>query len=112
MKENSTRDSSVVPLGPKTRVDYQGLFHGTNFLTPYVIRYGELKQAGGRPAYYELSFGRGLGHGTLWGVTVRDQNGKRLANDPSRCFGSLEAAETYIRNLCTLWPHTVQRRFP
>jgi hypothetical protein len=108
MKENNTRDSSVVPLRSKTGVDYQGLFHGTNCLTPYVIRYGELKRAGGRPDHYELSFGPGLGNGTLWGVTVRDQNGKRLANDPSRCFGSLEDAETYIRNLCTFWPHTVK----
>lgn len=77
-------------------------------MTPHVLRYGELTLAGGRTAYYELSFGPGLGIGTLWGVTVRDQTGKRPATDSSRCFRSLESAETYIRNLGTSWPHTVQ----
>ncbi len=110
MNKNVTSDPVGLPSPPKTRADFKALFRGTNFMTPYVLRYGELTLAGGRTAYYELSFGPGLGKGTLWGVTVRDQNGKSLATDPSNCFASLETAETYIRSLDMLWVDVAQRR--
>lgn len=72
----------------------RGTFDGSNFMTPHVLSHHRV-----RGGYAELSRGHGLTHNTLFGVTVRRGGGGRLNPDPSRVFGSLESALTYIAGL-------------
>lgn len=61
-------------------------------LTPTSVRYGC------RHKYlYELSSGIGLNDEAIYGVTVLTENA--VTTDLSRCFSSIDDAESYITNL-------------
>lgn len=75
-----------------TSNDISKQFKGRNFMTPDVIRYGEINEH----AVYELSSGTGIFSADLFGVTV-----KGTGDDfgLSKCFETREEAEVYIKEL-------------
>jgi hypothetical protein len=64
-----------------------------NFLTPEIIRYGKKGEH-----LFEISTGRGLGSGHLYGVTVITVKGERC-HELSKCFDSLQEAHRYAKTL-------------
>lgn len=75
-----------------------GVFRGHNLMTPEFVGY-YLTTHNGRTAYVELSRGRGLAGGDLYGVTVRKADGGRFDPDPSTCYHSIRAAHRAIEEL-------------
>lgn len=70
-----------------------------NFMTPTIIRYGKISSN----VAYELSSGRGIGDGPLYGVTVvkydeRLHKAESLYN-LSKAFSTRSSAESYIKTL-------------
>ena len=76
----------------ETKLKIKRMFKGQNFITPYVIRYG---QAG--HYYYELSAGTWVHNTKIFGVTVKTIDGGDT--ELSKMCDSLEEAETYITEL-------------
>ena len=77
----------------------QGKFYHTNFMTPVVLAYYEL-----RVGHAELSEGRSIipGGGMLYGVTVDPDPGRPGDTENprlSRCFHSKRDALAHIRSL-------------
>lgn len=63
-----------------------------NFMTPSVLKYGKKGKM-----VWELSTGRGLGGGSIYGVTVIELPLTKR-HDLSECFASYDAAKAYIRS--------------
>lgn len=76
----------------------RGVFQGRNFMTPDVLSYYVTGHQG-RTAYVEVSEGRGMDGGRIFGVTVRQMDGARFDPDPSSLEHSLEAVLLRILRL-------------
>lgn len=65
-----------------------------NFMTPSIIKYGKAGRF-----VFELSTGRGLGDGAIYGVTVLEKTGGvyEKRHDMNQCFSSREEANDYIK---------------
>jgi len=76
----------------------QGVFQGSNFMTPNPLAYfaGTLD---GRRVYIELSDGTGIFTSKRYGVTFRYADGSKLDADfnPSDCFETRKEANQVIR---------------
>ena len=75
-----------------TLSEYRKIFPSKNFLTPTVIRYGEINNI-----FYELSEGNGISNERIWGVTIHDVLGNNTDRFESKAFSSLNEAEQYIK---------------
>ena len=74
----------------KFRFTFKG---APNFMTPDILDYGK---RGVR--LFEISTGRGLQGGPIYGVTVITVRGERR-HDLSQCFGTLADATAYTKSL-------------
>jgi len=74
----------------KFRVAYNGQ---PNFMTPEVLDYGKRGEH-----LFEISTGKGLGSGALYGVTVITVGGEKCF-ELSKCFNSIEDARAYTKTL-------------
>lgn len=78
----------------------QGVFRGSNFMTPDVIGYFRVSPYRRYSAVYvEFAKGRGFHGESIYGVSVRRANGEMIRDpDPSKLFHSMRAATEYIQN--------------
>jgi hypothetical protein len=69
-----------------------------NFITPGIVEYSSINEI----LIYELSFGYGLEHNKIWGLTVLETNqfnNSRRRFDLDKCFQSIKEARDFIKEL-------------
>ena len=71
-----------------------GVFKGSNFMTPKWLGYFMV-----RGGWAELSQGRGMEGEPIFGVTVRDSNGRDLEPKASRLCFSRREATAYLEEI-------------
>jgi len=76
------------------KVALRGVFRGSNFMTPTILGHYKLREG-----YAELSTGRGILGGPIWGVTVRRGDGEDFTPTRSGLFYSEKSALDRIEEL-------------